>query len=243
MVEERVSVLAVLQDRFTGPMRGLTRETQLFERGVSRLNRVLTGALAALAGFLALRRVVDFFQDYADSFDAPVREFTNVRRVGPCGDLFVTETDDGPFLSRNVVIATGWCDQDAVPATAVSVSTRVNQVVPSRYKRPDDLPAGGVLVVGASATGVQLAQELHLSGRPVTLAVGSHSRMPRTYRGMDSCRSFAFREGDQTGRADAKGRYLSEKVPAPLFGDASVGEKDRENVFHQLPAPDEMDRR
>jgi putative flavoprotein involved in K+ transport len=58
--------------------------------------------------------------------------------------------------------------------------------VPSRYRNPDDLPAGGVLVVGASATGVQLAQELHLSGRPVTLAVGTHSRMPRTYRGMDS---------------------------------------------------------
>ena len=137
-------------------------------------------------GFMTAGEVVDFFQDYAVSFDAPVREFTTVRRVAPCGDLFVTETDDGPFLSRNVVIATGWCDQDAVPATAANVATRINQVVPSRYKRPDDLPAGGVLVVGASATGVQLAQELHLSGRPVTLAVGSHSRMPRTYRGMDS---------------------------------------------------------
>ncbi len=137
-------------------------------------------------GFMTAGEVVDFFQDYADSFDAPVREFTSVRRVGPCGDLFVVETDDGPVLSRNVVIATGWCDQDAVPATAAAVSTRINQVVPSRYKKPDDLPAGGVLVVGASATGVQLAQELHLSGRPVTLAVGSHSRMPRTYRGMDS---------------------------------------------------------
>ena len=62
----------------------------------------------------------------------------------------------------------------------------VHQVVPSEYRRPDDLPDGGVLVVGASATGVQLADELHRSGRPVTLAVGSHSRMPRHYRGMDS---------------------------------------------------------
>jgi putative flavoprotein involved in K+ transport len=130
--------------------------------------------------------VAGFFQSYAESFDAPVREFTAVGRVAPCGDLFVVDTDDGPFLARNVVIATGWCDRDAVPATAANVSARINQVVPSRYKSPDGLPDGGVLVVGASATGVQLAQELQLSGRPVTLAVGTHSRMPRSYRGMDS---------------------------------------------------------
>ncbi|HZI43826.1 MAG TPA: NAD(P)-binding domain-containing protein [Ilumatobacter sp.] len=137
-------------------------------------------------GFMTAGEVVGFFEDYAESFDAPVRDSTAVRRVAPCGDLFVIETDDGPFLARNVVIATGWCDQDAVPAMATNISSRINQVVPSRYRNPDDLPAGGVLVVGASATGVQLAQELHLSGRPVTLAIGTHSRMPRTYRGMDS---------------------------------------------------------
>ncbi len=137
-------------------------------------------------GFMTAGEVVGFFQGYADSFDAPVREFTTVQRVASCGDLFVVETEDGPFLSRNVVIATGWCDVDAVPATAADVSIRINQFVPSRYKNPSDLPAGGVLVVGASATGVQLAQELQLSGRPVTLAVGTHTRMPRSYRGMDS---------------------------------------------------------
>jgi putative flavoprotein involved in K+ transport len=137
-------------------------------------------------GFMTAGEVAGFFENYAESFDAPVRDFTAVARVAPCGDLFVVDTDDGPFLARNVVIATGWCDQDAVPATAANVSIRINQVVASSYKNPDDLPAGGVLVVGASATGVQLAQELHLSGRPVTLAVGTHSRMPRSYRGMDS---------------------------------------------------------
>ncbi len=63
---------------------------------------------------------------------------------------------------------------------------RVHQLAPSNYRNPDDLPTGGVLVVGASATGVQLAEELHASGRPVTLAIGRHSRMPRTYRGMDA---------------------------------------------------------
>ena len=137
-------------------------------------------------GFMTAGEVVGFFEGYADSFDAPVREFTAVRRVAPCGDLFVVDTDDGPFLARNVVIATGWSDQAAVPAQAANVSSRIKQILPTHYKNPDDLPAGGVLVVGASSTGVQLAQELHLSGRPVTLAIGSHTRMPRSYRGMDS---------------------------------------------------------
>jgi putative flavoprotein involved in K+ transport len=137
-------------------------------------------------GFMTAGEVVGFFENYAQSFDAPVRDFTSVRRVGPCGDLFVVETDDGPFLARNVVIATGWSDEAAVPALAANVASGIHQVAPSRYKNPNDLPTGGVLVVGASATGVQLAEELHSSGRPVTLAVGAHSRMPRSYRGMDS---------------------------------------------------------
>jgi len=146
----------------------------------------MAGAGPDQDGFMSAGEVVGFFEDYAESFDAPVRDFTAVRRVAPCGDLLVVDTDDGPFLARNIVIATGWSDEAAVPALAANVSSRINQVVPTHYKDPDDLPAGGVLVVGASATGVQLAQELHLSGRPVTLAVGSHSRMPRSYRGMDS---------------------------------------------------------
>ena len=61
----------------------------------------------------------------------------------------------------------------------------VEQLTPFEYRNPDQLPDGGVLVVGASATGVQLAAELRQSGRPVTLSVGEHVRLPRTYRGRD----------------------------------------------------------
>ena len=75
--------------------------------------------------------------------------------------------------------------RDAVPA---GIEHRVPagsaQVLPG-YRNPDDLPDGGVLVVGPSASGIQIAQEVHASGRPVTLAVGEHVRMPRTYRGRD----------------------------------------------------------
>src|SRR6478609_6868781 len=66
-------------------------------------------------GFLTANQVVAFFDRYAGSFDAPVRDHTTVERVWQCGDLFVVTTDDGEFLTRNVVIATGWSDRPAVP--------------------------------------------------------------------------------------------------------------------------------
>src|SRR5439155_21505119 len=73
----------------------------------------------------------------------------------------------------------------AGPALARLVPAGITSLAPARYRNPGELPGGGVLVVGASASGVQLADELHRSGRPVTLAVGEHVRMPRTYRGRD----------------------------------------------------------
>jgi putative flavoprotein involved in K+ transport len=72
-----------------------------------------------------------------------------------------------------------------VPEFAARLPAGVVQFVPSAYRGPADLPGGGVLVVGASATGIQLAEEIHASGRPVTLAVGRHTRLPRRYRGRD----------------------------------------------------------
>jgi putative flavoprotein involved in K+ transport len=84
-----------------------------------------------------------------------------------------------------VVVATGYCDVPFVPPFAAALPADVHQVVPTRYRNPEALPEGGVLVVGASATGVQLADEIHASGRPVTLAVGRHTRLPRIYRGRD----------------------------------------------------------
>ena len=83
------------------------------------------------------------------------------------------------------MIATGWCDQPHVPPLADRPAIRRAQITPNDYRSPDDLPAGRVLVVGASATGVQLADELARAGREVVLAVGGHSRVPRRYRGMD----------------------------------------------------------
>jgi putative flavoprotein involved in K+ transport len=107
---------------------------------------------------------------------------TSVRRTD---DGYRVVTDHGEIDCRTVVIASGACNRPVVPPFAAAVPSSVVQVTPFDYRGPEQLPDGGVLVVGASATGVQLAAELRASGRPVTLSVGEHVRLPRTYRGRD----------------------------------------------------------
>src|ERR1700751_4090890 len=94
-------------------------------------------------------------------------------------------TTHGEIRCRTVVIASGACNQPTVPGFSEAVPPSVEQLTSFDYRDPAKLPDGGVLVVGASATGVQLAAEVQRSGRPVTLAVGEHVRLPRTYRGRD----------------------------------------------------------
>jgi putative flavoprotein involved in K+ transport len=136
-------------------------------------------------GFMTAGEFAGYLAAYARSFDAPVAENTSVERVRRRGDGFEVVTDRMTFGASNVVIATGWCDRPAVPAAADHLAPDVDQIVPNAYRNPAMLADGGVLVVGASSTGVQLADELRAAGRDVTLAVGNHSRLPRQYRGMD----------------------------------------------------------
>ena len=136
-------------------------------------------------GFMTMPEVISYFERYAKSFSAPVQDETTVLSVRKADGGYRVRTDQGDWEAPNVVVATGHCDMPFVPEIAEGLSPSVHQVVPSGYRNPDQLPDGGVLVVGASASGIQLAQEIHRSGRPVTLAVGRHTRMPRRYRGRD----------------------------------------------------------
>jgi putative flavoprotein involved in K+ transport len=136
-------------------------------------------------GYMTMPEVVDYLDGYARSFDAPIETGTTVLDVARREHGFGVVTDRGAWKARNVVIATGMCDKPVVPAFAAHLPASITQVVPSRYRNPDRLPRGGVLVVGASATGIQLADELLRSGRRVTIAVGRHTRLPRVYRGKD----------------------------------------------------------
>ena len=136
-------------------------------------------------GFMRAADVVGYLECYARSFAPPLQEHTTVLAVDPSAGGYRVTTDRGTWQAPAVVIATGHCDTPLVPALAAELPAEVTQLTPASYRNPADLPPGGVLVVGASATGVQLADEIQRSGRPVTLSVGRHTRLPRHYRGRD----------------------------------------------------------
>jgi putative flavoprotein involved in K+ transport len=121
----------------------------------------------------------------ASDISAPVIETTRVTSVRGWDNGYVVQTDQGALSSTSVVLATGACGLPRVPAFASDLPKSVAQFTSHSYRSPSQLPDGSVLVVGASASGLQIARELALSGRRVTLAVGQHTRLPRVYRGAD----------------------------------------------------------
>jgi putative flavoprotein involved in K+ transport len=137
-------------------------------------------------GFMSSAEVADYLRSYARYSGAPVVEDAEVSAVERQGDRYRVDTSAGSWTAVAVVVATGWCDVPYVPPAAASVAPTIEQRTVADYRDATDLPEGGVLVVGASATGVQLADELARADRRVVLAVGSHTRLPRRYRGLDS---------------------------------------------------------
>ena len=136
-------------------------------------------------GYMTVGEVIEFIERFAKVSGAPVRTGVTVTSVRSAGDGYHVTTSHGEIHARTVVIASGACNQPVVPPFSAAVPASVAQLTPLRYRDPAQLPDGGVLVVGASATGVQLAAELMRSGRPVTVSAGEHVRLPRTYRGRD----------------------------------------------------------
>jgi putative flavoprotein involved in K+ transport len=136
-------------------------------------------------GFMTARETAGYLQAYGASFTAPVRTGVDVREVRAAGAGYRVVTDAGSWSATSVVVATGAADRPARPALAHRLSTDLVQVHAAHYRRPGALPDGGVLVVGGSASGVQIADELNRAGRHVVLAVGAHTRLPRRYRGRD----------------------------------------------------------
>ncbi|MFC6288052.1 NAD(P)-binding domain-containing protein [Nocardioides sp. GCM10027113] len=133
-------------------------------------------------GFLTGRQVADLITDYGDP--APVRTGTEVVSIGAVEGGFEVVTDQEVWRARTAVVAAG-LTRGVAPAVADALPSGLVSLHAIDYRNPDQLPDGGVLVVGPSSSGVQIAEELQRSGRPVTLATGEHVRLPRRYRDRD----------------------------------------------------------
>ena len=136
-------------------------------------------------GYRSMSETIEFLDRYAHVISAPVETHTTVTSVKHDGRGYAVATDRGVWRCRTVVLASGACNIARVPAISQAVPPGVSTLSAMDYRNSDQLDPGGVLVVGASSTGTQLADEIHRSGRPVTISVGEHIRAPRVYRGRD----------------------------------------------------------
>ena len=136
-------------------------------------------------GFRTMTETVEFIERYATLVAPPLRTHCPVVSVRRAGDGYQVATQQGTWQCRAVVLATGAFNMAQVPALSAEIPPDIAQLTTARYRNPESLEPGGVMVVGAAASGAQIAEEIQRSGRPVTLAVGEHVRAPRMYRGRD----------------------------------------------------------
>lgn len=136
-------------------------------------------------GYMTKDETVAFLDGYRRNFGAPVQTHVAVQRVDACDVGFEVVTNQGTWSCDAVVAATGASSEPHLPPVAANVPKRIRQLTALEYRNPGETGDGGVLVVGASASGAQIADELARAGRHVTLAVGGHIRLPRLYRERD----------------------------------------------------------
>jgi putative flavoprotein involved in K+ transport len=136
-------------------------------------------------GYRTVPEVIAYICDYAKAIAAPVQTHTGVTSVRRTDTGYLVGTDRGDWQCRAVVLASGACNVARVPAFANLLPPAIASLTAQQYRNPAGLADGGVLVVGASASGTQIAAEIRRSGRPVILSVGEHIRAPRLYRGRD----------------------------------------------------------
>ena len=136
-------------------------------------------------GFLSLKDIISYFENYVERYNLPVQYNTEALSVEKSVGSFTVKTSGATYEAANVVIATGLHQRPRIPSFSANIAKGIQQIHSSEYRNPDTLPPGAVLVVGSAQSGSQIAEELYKSGRKVYLCVGSAGRIPRRYRGKD----------------------------------------------------------
>jgi putative flavoprotein involved in K+ transport len=173
-------------------------------------------------GFMLRDEIVAYIENYAKHIAAPIKEGVAVTRLtrGTDGG-FILETSAGGMTAEAVVLAVSGYHIPNVPRMADRLDGSVTQLHSAAYRSPEQLPPGEVVVIGSGQSGCQIAEDLHLAGRKVHLAVGSAPRCPRVYRGRDAVEWL-----DDLGQYD---------LPVDQHG---LKEKVRKNANHYLTGRD-----
>ncbi|CAE6709888.1 MSMEG_0569 family flavin-dependent oxidoreductase [Paraburkholderia haematera] len=137
-------------------------------------------------GFMKKQEIIDYLDGFIAHVEAPVIEHAEVKRVKQRDDgIFTIVTTQGDFTADQVVVASGGYHTPIVPRLAERLPASIVQLQSSAYRNPQTLPEGAIMVVGTGQSGAQIAEDLHLAGRKVVLAVGEAPRCARFYRGRD----------------------------------------------------------
>lgn len=175
-------------------------------------------------GFLTCDEVVAYLEAYVDRFDPPLVTGVDVVAVRQCDAGYTVETTDTTYETPNVVVATGPFQRPRIPEFGTELPSPIRQLHTSQYRNPDQLDPGGVLVVGSGQSGVQIAKELHESGRDVYLSVGEATKAPRRYRGRDIVRWMATM-GGLTATVDSLDSPADRFAPNPYVSGKDGGQE------------------
>ena len=169
-------------------------------------------------GFAPGKEIVQLIESYAVFTKAPVRCGVRVTSVqeSPKAGRYLVQAGDSTIEAVNVVLATGGYQEPAIPNISAGFSSKVFQIHSNRYRNPDQLPPGAVLVVGSGSSGCQIAEDLNWGGRKVYLSVGHHRRVPRRYRGRDH-RFWSQSMGRLDATVDMLSSPAAKNAPEPLF--------------------------
>lgn len=183
--DQNIPHIVLERDRIAERWR-TARWDSLVANGPAWHDRFPVHEFAGISGddFATKDDVVRYFETFADKVNAPVRCGVEVQSVTRQAAGFRVETSNGVIEASNVVAATGPFQTPVIPPVIPQTAPQ-NQIHSCDYRRPEDLPEGGVLVIGAGSSGSQIADELLRSGRKVWLAIGPHDRPPRRYRSKD----------------------------------------------------------
>lgn len=136
-------------------------------------------------GFMVRDEIIEYIEAYRAHFDPPLREHTIVHKVTPHEFGYEVLAGNERYLASDVIVATGAYHLPKIPGLSAELPVDVLQLHSSTYRDPAQIPEGDILVVGSGQSGCQIAEDLHLAGRQVHLALGSAPRAPRNYRGRD----------------------------------------------------------
>lgn len=137
-------------------------------------------------GFMKKDEIVQYVRGFVEKVAPPIREGVSVERVTPrVGGGFAVKTSDGDYTADEIVVASGGYHTPIIPRMAEKLPKTIKQIHSEQYRNAAQLPEGAVLVVGSGQSGAQIAEDLHLAGRKVHLAVGQAPRCARFYRGRD----------------------------------------------------------